>query len=147
MLLRKARAGSAAAYVWSHDGAVVEVPDHIGAELVDIPDAGFSEVSPGQPAQAPPGGRLTLGDEDRIRAMIGVAVDALRADMLELARTTVLTEIARLGEDRSDLTPVSVAAQTAVSAPGGPSAASPGAAGTGSPGAPEPARRSGTARR
>lgn len=46
MHVRKARAGAGAGFVWAHDGAVVEVPDHIGHDLLCIPDGGFSEYRP-----------------------------------------------------------------------------------------------------
>lgn len=42
----KARAGSSSlGFTWDADGAVVEVPDEVAAELVAIPDGGFTIVS------------------------------------------------------------------------------------------------------
>lgn len=44
MWLRKDAAGTAAEHVWDKDGAVVEVPDGLGQELLAIRGAGFAEV-------------------------------------------------------------------------------------------------------
>jgi hypothetical protein len=56
--IRKARAGSASTgYVWPEDGAIVPVDDYHAAELLTIPDGGFSiaegiDVSTDDPGQA-----------------------------------------------------------------------------------------------
>lgn len=42
----KAQAGSSSlGFTWDTDGAVIEVPDEVAAELVAIPDGGFAIVS------------------------------------------------------------------------------------------------------
>lgn len=42
----KARAGSCSlGFTWDTDGAVIEVPDEVAAELVAIPDGGYAVVS------------------------------------------------------------------------------------------------------
>lgn len=51
MWLRKDTAGTAAEHVWDKDGAVVEVPDSLGQELLAIRGAGFAEVD--APKRAP----------------------------------------------------------------------------------------------
>jgi hypothetical protein len=54
MQLKKARAGSTShGHVWETDGQVLEVPDADGAELLKIPDGGFSEVTPTAPPADP----------------------------------------------------------------------------------------------
>lgn len=52
----KARAGSSSlGFTWDADGAVVEVPDEVAAELVAIPDGGFAIVSaPGVETEVEP---------------------------------------------------------------------------------------------
>lgn len=50
--LRKRSAGAASGgYEWSTDGAVTEVPDEIGLELLDRPGGEFTAVDP--PASPP----------------------------------------------------------------------------------------------
>ncbi len=89
MFIRKARAGSAGTYTWPHDGAVVEVPDALGAELLAIGDGGFTEVRGGQ------GGVVDVGDAQ------------LSPRIVELIRTEVAAEVARvLGAPSADLAPV-----------------------------------------
>lgn len=52
MFIRKQRAGSDSyGHVWDCDGAVVEVDDSQGLDLLRIADGGFSEVDPGGSAQ------------------------------------------------------------------------------------------------
>jgi len=47
MWLRKERGGSGAAgYSWEHDGDVVEVPDHLALELLEVPGNDFTLVEP-----------------------------------------------------------------------------------------------------
>jgi hypothetical protein len=57
--IRKARAGNDSfGNEWPEDGAVVDVPVEQAAELVAIPDGGFSEASaPGEPATQDDGGQ------------------------------------------------------------------------------------------
>lgn len=68
-LIRKAAAGSDSfGHVWAEDGAVVEIndADQIAA-LMDIPDAGFSEViSQRKPTQAPADDGGGQADSDEI---------------------------------------------------------------------------------
>lgn len=44
MLVRKTTRGAAAGYVWDEDGAVIEIPDSHGNQLLRIP--GFEKVDP-----------------------------------------------------------------------------------------------------
>jgi hypothetical protein len=45
MWLKKAHAGSASGgYEWKSDGAVIEVPDEMGAELIEHPGGEFTEA-------------------------------------------------------------------------------------------------------
>ena len=44
MYLRKAQAGSAPGHHWETDGAIREVDDDLGYQLLAIPNGGFSEV-------------------------------------------------------------------------------------------------------
>lgn len=55
MFLRKATAGAAPGFTWHTSGEVVEVPDELGQELLEIPGAGFEEVAapPAAPEPAP----------------------------------------------------------------------------------------------
>lgn len=53
MFVRKEKAGSAPGHTWAKDGDVLEVPDHLGHELLRIPHGGFTEVSAPAPAPAP----------------------------------------------------------------------------------------------
>lgn len=51
MFIRKQRAGSDSyGHVWDADGAVVEVDDEQGLDLLRITDGGFTEVVPDAPA-------------------------------------------------------------------------------------------------
>jgi hypothetical protein len=52
MWLRKTAAGTAAGHVWDKDGAVAEVSDELGSELLAMPGGGFAEVdAPKRPAK------------------------------------------------------------------------------------------------
>lgn len=51
MYLKKAQAGSAPGHTWDEDGQVIEVDDHLAAQLLSIPAGGFSEAEP--PAEPP----------------------------------------------------------------------------------------------
>lgn len=44
MWLRKAQAGAAPGHTWDMDGAVVEVPDALGEDLLALTGAGFSRA-------------------------------------------------------------------------------------------------------
>lgn len=84
----KARAGSSSlGFTWDADGAVVEVPDEVAAELVAIPDGGFTivdapavapEVAPEGPQAvtepAPDGGQITEAPAKPARARATKAV-------------------------------------------------------------------------
>jgi hypothetical protein len=53
MHLRKEKAGASShGYEWPQDGAVVEVEDHHGLELLRIADAGFSVADAPEPKRA-----------------------------------------------------------------------------------------------
>lgn len=51
-LIRKQKAGSCPGHTWQSDGAVLMVEDALAAELLAIPDGGFSEVGPAEQPSA-----------------------------------------------------------------------------------------------
>lgn len=83
MFLRKRHAGSDShGHVWAHDGAVVEVADHLAAELLAIVDAGFTVAEPPHPYEPPPAdppadhGDATVPDPPTVADVTEVAPDA-----------------------------------------------------------------------
>lgn len=50
--VRKATIGSCPGFTWTEDGQVLEIPDHLALELVEIPGGGFSIVNPEAEAKA-----------------------------------------------------------------------------------------------
>ncbi len=167
MYVRKVRAGSAAGHTWPHDGAVVEVPDGLGHELLTIPDGGFAEVRPGDAEDAGDGGevrrvaanagliRLAVVAElvDRLPTLRAEVADELRGELasqldqalsrLRVAvRDDVLAELRREGTLTADGT----AAPAAVSAAGGPAAADTGTVGAGPPAASAAGRKAAAGR-
>lgn len=81
MFLRRARAGSTATHTWPHDGSVVEVPDHLGAQYLAIPDAGFSAVSPEQAA-----------DPAKLAAMLRHGADPGTVELIRTELEAAVTE-------------------------------------------------------
>ena len=55
MYLKKNQAGNVPGYSWTEDCQVIEVDDYLAEQLLNIPDGGFSEALPTEPAPEPPG--------------------------------------------------------------------------------------------
>lgn len=54
MWLRKDKGGtSIGPYRWPGDGSVTEVPDHLAADLLAIPDGGYSKAAAPEPKAEP----------------------------------------------------------------------------------------------
>lgn len=123
MFLRKALAGSAATHTWPHDGAVVEVPDHVAAELLLIPDGGFTEVRAADDLTvAPPdvvanAGLIRLA----VAAEMGTVREELAGELHSLRMQLAEVVEARIRDLRRqlNLTPVGTAAPAGVGASGG----------------------------
>lgn len=103
MHVRKLHAGSAGPYTWETDGAVLDVPDVFGEELLAIPGAGFYEVAPHQIASEAemnkggmtaseaasvisPEDRLRLADDEKAALESDAKAAAEAADALVKAR-------------------------------------------------------------
>ncbi len=148
MFVRKARAGSTATHAWPHDGAVVEVPDDMGAELLAIPDGGFTEVREGD---GPVDAGAPVDVDDAIRRAVAAEMADVRKELgeaLDRALARLRTEV--LEQLRQDLTAGGTAAPAAVSTSSGGSAvaAGVGPAGAGPPDGPvEPAAGTAAPRR
>lgn len=57
--------GASGGFYWENPGDVLEVPDWLGEQLLDIPNGGFSEVEPAGPEEEVPeeGATLTPGQK------------------------------------------------------------------------------------
>ncbi len=151
MYVRKARAGSSATHTWPHDGAVVEVPDDLGAELLSIPDGGFTEVRPDLVDAGDAGDAGPVANAGLIRLAVVAEMTEVRRELGEaLDRALVRLHAELLEQLRKDLTAGGTAAPAAVSTPsGGPAEpAGVGPAGAGPPDGPqEPAAGTPASRR
>ena len=91
MHLRKAFKGSAGGHTWAHDGAVVEVPEALGMELLAIPDGGYTPHDPTQLAEMPAPEDLPVELAAYVQGLVERHVGDRAADAVG-AMTAELTE-------------------------------------------------------
>jgi len=117
MHIRKQYKGAAGGHTWTHDGAVVEVPETLGMELLTIPNGGFTPHDPSQVAEMPAPEDLPVELAAYVQGLVerhvgdqaAEAVGALTAELVQLLerklsdlRDVLVADVIALADERAD---------------------------------------------